>query len=79
MAKRNKEISTQELASGQVSILTANAKDIPATFPKMADVLTAIQQAPDARTAIEIIVDKTPDGKAALNIYQRLANQGKLK
>lgn len=76
MAKRNKEISTQELASGQVSILTANAKDIPATFPKMADVLTAIQQAPDARTAIEIIVDKTPDGKAALNIYQRLANQG---
>lgn len=76
VAKRKNDIDTQELARGQVSVLPANSKDIPVEFPKIADVLTTLNQTADARNAIEVIVTKTPDGKAALNTYLRLANQG---
>lgn len=76
VAKKNRDFSTQELAIGQVSAIPSNNKNISTSYQKTTDVLKTIQQAYDARQAIEIIVDKTPDGKAALNIYQRLANQG---
>lgn len=76
VAKRKNDIGTQELATGQVSVLPANSKEIPAQYPKIADVLTMLNQTSDERDAIEVIVTKTPDGKAALNTYQRLANQG---
>lgn len=73
---RKKDVKTDDLNFGQVSVIPAATKDIPAQFPKICDLLTALNDARDLREAIDIIVFKTPDGKAALNTYLRLANQG---
>lgn len=75
MAKK-KELSAEEIAYGQVSVIQASSKDIPATYPKVADVLTELNNASDVRDAIDVIISKTPDGKSALNTHLRLANQG---
>lgn len=76
VAKKKKELTAEEIAFGQVSVIPASSKDVPATYPRVADVLTELANAPDIPTAIDIIISKTPDGKAAVNIHLRLANQG---
>ena len=58
----------------QVSIV--ESKDVSTSLPRIADLLGALNEITDTRKAIRFIVEKTPDGKAALNTYLRLANQG---
>jgi hypothetical protein len=76
VAKKNKELTAEEYSYGQVSVIPASSKDVPATYPKVADVLVELNNTNDVRSAIDVIISKTPDGKAALNTYLRLANQG---
>lgn len=75
--KRKKEDQEPEKISlGQVSQLPLENKDIYLTLTRTRDLLSKLACEPDPYKAIQTIVNETPDGKQAYNVYLRLANQG---
>lgn len=73
----NKKKTTEApISNRQVSVISSSDKNIFVNNTKTINILREIIQAPTAIDAINVIVNKTPDGKQALNTYLRLANQG---
>lgn len=67
----NKAVSTT-----QISEIPLKDKDIYVSTRRTFDILRKIATEPDKFKAIKTIIDETPDGKQAYNIFLRLANQG---
>lgn len=60
----------------QVSQIPLQDKDIFISTQRTIDLLKKIATEPNKFKAIETLIDETPDGKQAYNIFLRLANQG---
>jgi len=73
---KKKKTSITPVSIGRVSEIPRDKLNISASYRSSDKILEELQSTSDAVKQIEIIVSKTPDGQAALNIYQRLANQG---
>lgn len=71
----NKE-NEKAISTRQVSVIPSSEKNIFVNNLKTINILEEIIYAQDKFDAIQVIVSKTPDGKQALNVYLRLANQG---
>lgn len=69
--KKEKPISTQQL-----SVLPVSKRNIFLDNRKTIDLLREINCARTKFEAVDVIINKTPDGKMAFNSYLRLANQG---
>lgn len=77
MAKGKKKTEDEKpISTGQISVLKYSDKNIFIDNRKTIDLLKEIVQAPTKFDAIDIILNKTPDGRMAQNTYLRLANQG---
>lgn len=61
---------------GQVSQIPYANRNIFPSAQRTLNLLEKIANEPNKFKAIEIIIDETPDGKQAYNIFLRLANQG---
>lgn len=73
----NKKEKENAISVGaQVSQIPLEMKDIYVSTRRTVDLLAKIAKEPNKFKAIETIIDETPDGKQAYNIYIRLANQG---
>lgn len=75
MAKGKKK-SEQSISPKQISVMKSSDMNIFIDNRKTIDLLKEIATAPTKFDAIRTIIEKTPDGKMAMNIYLRLANQG---
>lgn len=64
------------ISTRQISVISSSDKNIFVDNRKTINLLREIIAAPTAIDAISVIVEKTPDGKQALNTYLRIANQG---
>ncbi len=73
---RKKKNEESPISKRQVSVISSSDKNIFVNNRKTINLLKEIISAPTATDAISVIVEKTPDGKQALNTYLRLANQG---
>ena len=62
--------------AGQRSVMTYGAKNVTNSRLKTTNLLQLLQETQDKFKCVEYIVEKTPDGAQALNVYLRLANQG---
>ena len=60
----------------RVSTIPQSNLNISASHYRETDFLRSLSTESNIMKAIELILDKTPDGKMASNIYLRLANQG---
>lgn len=77
MANRKRDKEHKSIVSlGQVSQIPFANRDIFPSAQKTLNLLQRIACEHDKFKAIEIIIDETPDGKQAYNIFLRLANQG---
>lgn len=78
MAKKKAKQEEQlvEIKTGQVSSLPLSDRDITVDKWKTTDILNSLTSTQDKIEAIDLIIDKTPDGKMAYNTYLRIANQG---
>lgn len=75
--KARKRKKTEENVNiGRVSQIPMESRDIYVTLSRTRDILAKIACEQNPFKAIETIIDETPDGKQAYNIYLRLANQG---
>ena len=74
--KKDKEKEQKPISTKQVAVIPSSLKNIFVDNRKTIDLLKEICNAPDKFSAIDTIIDKTPDGKMAYNTYLRLANQG---
>ena len=74
--KKNKPNDAAVVHTGQVSEIPLGDRTIYSDTRRTFDLLEALNNAPTKMDAIDLIVDKTPDGKMALNTYLRIANQG---
>ncbi len=63
-------------ATGQVSVIPNGDKNIFVSNNKTIDVLQQLNSTYNVIDAIDILINKTADGKMAYNSYLRLANQG---
>lgn len=75
MAKEKKK-SERSISPKQISVMKSSDMNIFIDNRKTIDLLKEIATAPTKFDAIRTIIEKTPDGKMAMNIYLRLANQG---
>ena len=75
MAKGKKK-SERSVSTRQISVMKSSDKNIFVDNRKTIDLLKEIATAPTKFDAVSTIVEKTPDGKMAMNVYLRLANQG---
>ena len=75
MAKGKKK-SEQSVSTRQISVMKSSDKNIFLDNRKTISLLKEIATAPTKFDAVSTIIDKTPDGKMAMNVYLRLANQG---
>lgn len=75
MAKEKKK-SERSISPKQISVMKSSDMNIFIENRKTIDLLKEIATAPTKFDAIRTIIEKTPDGKMAMNIYLRLANQG---
>lgn len=75
MAKGKKK-SERSISPKQISVMKSSDMNIFIDNRKTIDLLKEIATAPTKFDAIRTIIEKTPDGKMAMNIYLRLANQG---
>ena len=62
--------------AGQRSVMSYGAKSVTNSRLKTVDLLQQLHDTQDKFKCVELIVEKTPDGAQALNVYLRLANQG---
>lgn len=74
MPKKKKDERT--ISTRQVSVIKSSDKNIFLDNRKTIDLLREIVMAPTKFDAIDVILNKTPDGRMAQNTYLRLANQG---
>ena len=75
MAKGKKK-SERSVSTRQISVMKSSDKNIFIDNRKTIDLLKEISTAPTKFDAVSTIIEKTPDGKMAMNVYLRLANQG---
>ena len=75
MAKGKKK-SERSVSTRQISVMKSSDKNIFIDNRKTIDLLKEIATAPTKFDAVSTIIEKTPDGKMAMNVYLRLANQG---
>lgn len=75
MAKDKKK-SERSVSTRQISVMKSSDKNIFIDNRKTIDLLKEIATAPTKFDAVSTIIEKTPDGKMAMNVYLRLANQG---
>lgn len=75
MAKKKKE-AEKPISTRQISVLKYSDRNIFIDNRKTINLLEEIVHATNKFDAIDIILNKTPDGKMASNVYLRLANQG---
>ena len=75
MAKGKKK-SERSVSTRQISVMKSSDKNIFVDNRKTIDLLKEIATAPTKFDAVSTIIEKTPDGKMAMNVYLRLANQG---
>jgi hypothetical protein len=61
---------------GRKSGMTYGARNITNDRHKTIDLLQQLHDTQDKYKCVEMIVEKTPDGAQALNVFLRLANQG---
>ncbi len=73
---RKKKDDEEEIRVGQVYAIPQDAKKISIETNKTTDLLQELNSTNDKYDAIDKILEKTPDGKMALNTYLRIANQG---
>ena len=64
------------IATGQVYVIPQSEQKISVDTWKTTDLLRELTTTRDKFDAIDLIIDKTPDGKMAYNTYLRIANQG---
>lgn len=78
MLIKNKKETKEEkpISTRQISVISSADKNIFIDNRKTIDLLQDICNAPTKFDAINVIINKTPDGKMAFNTYLRLANQG---
>lgn len=74
--KKNNYNDDINISSGQYSAISPNDKRINMYFQKTDNLMKELTEQRDAIKAVEYIVNNTPDGKMALNVFLRLANQG---
>ena len=74
--KTTKNNQNVEIATGQVSVIPSNDKNIFVNNYKTIDILQELNSTYNIIDAIDILINKTADGKMAYNSYLRLANQG---
>lgn len=65
-----------QIATSQVSQIPLKDKNIYVSTQRIYNLLEKIACEPNKFKAIETIIEETPDGSQAYNIYLRLANQG---
>ena len=65
-----------QISRGRVTQVPPENKDIFPSRGKTAGLLSLLNRTYDKYECVDIICDKTPDGRQALNTYVRLANQG---
>lgn len=73
-AKNEKE--EKEISYERISVVPSDLQNIFVSNTKTSDLLSELNNTSNLVDAIELIIDNTPDGKMAKNIYLRLANQG---
>ena len=73
-AKNNEE--EKEISYERISVVPSDLQNIFVSNTKTSDLLSELNNTSNLVDAIELIIDNTPDGKMAKNIYLRLANQG---
>lgn len=66
----------KDINYSRVSVVPQENQRISVSFQKTIDFLAELNRESDTIKCIDLILDKTSDGKQALNIYLRLANQG---
>lgn len=74
--KASTDKDTKPISTKQVSVIPARDRNIFVDNLKTISILQELLNTQNNMDAIDIIVNKTPDGKHALNTYLRLANQG---
>lgn len=74
--KKSKQNSETPISTRQMSVIPLQDRRIYVDSRKTLDVLREINDAPTKYDAVDVIINKTPDGKMAYNTYLRLANQG---
>lgn len=73
---KKKDDFEKEVSYSKVSVIPQENLSINASTQKITNFTQQLANESDKMKAIELIIDQTPDGKMAINIYQRLANQG---
>lgn len=64
------------ISTKQISVIPTSQLNVFIDNRKTVDLLREIVNAPTKFDAVDVIINKTPDGKMAYNTYLRLANQG---
>ena len=72
---KNKEKETP-ISKSRISVIPQSNLEIRPSYTKESNFLTSLSNESNTMKAIEMILDKTSDGKMAVNTYLRLANQG---
>lgn len=76
MAGKKKKDREKAISTRQISVIPSSDKNIFLDNRKTINLLKEICDAPTKFDAVDVIINKTPDGKMAFNTYLRLANQG---
>lgn len=76
MAGKKKKEREKAISTRQISVIPSSDKNIFLDNRKTINLLKEICEAPTKFDAVDVIINKTPDGKMAFNTYLRLANQG---
>lgn len=76
MAGKKKKEREKAISTRQISVIPSSDKNIFLDNRKTINLLKEICDAPTKFDAVDVIINKTPDGKMAFNTYLRLANQG---
>lgn len=76
MAGKKKKEREKAISTRQISVIPSSDKNIFLENRKTINLLKEICDAPTKFDAVDVIINKTPDGKMAFNTYLRLANQG---
>lgn len=74
--RKSKDNEEKEIAYGRYSTVSNAMQRITPQNSRTINLLEQLQNTTNLIDAIQLIVDETPDGKMAHNIYLRLANQG---
>ena len=74
--RRKGKEEEKSISTKQMSVIGMSEKNIFIDNRKTINLLKEIINAPTKFDAIDVILNKTPDGKMAVNTYLRLANQG---